>query len=203
VPNVVIHHKSVVSKRGKTIVSYSRDKGKPYGVSSASKLFPVSLFTKKYEHVKRCLRQVVGLTDGEVEAVMRLLRIEAYYGVAYPKASHIAGEPEQPPPQFFVPYPGYVPPKRHYWGTSRATFWRAIARLKELKLVTVVNRYVLREDAQISNLYKLDKLLILIAKYLAEHTGRIWPDWFDRYLAMPWSELWSSFASLPDGEGSP
>jgi len=189
-PDSMIHHNSVISKRNKLIVSYSRYMGKRYGVSSVSKLLPVSLFTKKYEYIERCLGLVVGLSQCEVEAVMRLLRIETYYGEAYPKASHIAGDIQDPPPQLFVPYLGYVPPKRHHLGTSRATFWRAIHHLKELGLVTVVNRYVLREHAQISNLYKLDKLLIIIAKYLAEHTGRLWPKWVEPYLSLTWPKLW-------------
>ena len=194
-PDTVIHHKVSVSKNDKMIVSYSRYNCKPYGVSSVSKALPVSLFRKKYEYIQRCLKLLVGLTDCEVEAVMRLLRIETYYGNTYPKASQIAPNPKKRSTGPFIPYPGYIPPQRHSWGTSRASFWRAIRRLKELGLITVVNRYVLRPHAQISNLYKLDKLVVMIVKYLAEHTGRIWPDWVGPYLGFTWPELWKAITT--------
>src|SRR3990167_5794393 len=204
-PGTVIHHKTLISLRGHLIVSYSKCIEKSYGVSSAAALLPGSLFIKKNDLVKAALKRVVGLTDCHVEVIIRLLRLQSYYGVAYPKASQIAGERQPSDPAPFIPYPGYVSPKRHHWGTSRATFWRAIARLKELGLVTVVNRYVLREHAQISNLYQLDQLLVLIAKYLAEHTGRIWPGWFDRYLFMPWPQFWAEISVEGDisSRGSP
>jgi hypothetical protein len=57
-------------------------------------------------------------------------------------------------------------------------------------LLTRVNRYVLRPHAQISNLYKLDQLILLIAKYLAEHIARIWPDFLLPMLRLTWQQIW-------------
>ena len=200
-PDSVIHHKVLYPHIvGKTLLDI-KNKGKRYGVSSASKLLPVSLFRKKYDLVKLCLKSAVGLPDCQVEAIMRLLRVQAYYGSAYPKAAQIAGDFQDPPAAPFIPYPGYVPPQRHHWATSRATFWRAIRQLKELGLVMVINRYLIRPHAQISNLYRLDKLLILIARYLAEHGQRFNEKWLRPFLLVSGSLFWHQY--LLPGRRSP
>lgn len=188
--DTMIHHKEE-GPRSRRIVFYRGiDRGKHYGVSSASRVLPVSLFRKKYELVQSCLKSALGLSHAQVEATMRLIRLQCYYGTVYPKAQQVADGFQEFPPKPFVPYPGYLPPLKHRWGCSRATFWRTINHLKGLGLITVINRYIMRPHAQISNLYKLDKLLIIIAKYLAEHTGRLWPKWVEPYLSLTWPKLW-------------
>ena len=219
-PDSMIHHKVTVSRKGNSIVSYSRDRKKDYGVSSSNRLLSPALLMKKWDYVCDCLRLVLGLTNKQQQVVLKLLRFWAYYGPVFPKAATLGGErkllraeeaelpPETAQQRAWVVEMtpeetagraclglGY-PTRRGEIG--RATVWRTIAILKELGLLSVVNRYVLRPHAQISNLYRMDKLLIVIAKYLAEHTGRIWPDWFDRYLFMPWPVFWAVLPSEGD-----
>lgn len=166
-PHSMIHHNVSVSQKGNIIVYYSKDEGKRYGVSSSRRLLPPQLLLKKYDRVRDCLRGLIGLAPRQLEAVMRLLRFWAYYGQVYAKAGQIAEEP----------------------GCSRATFWRAVGILKGLGIVEVRNRYVLRPHAQISNLYLLDYLVILIAQYLSKHLAQVWPPYFIPYVNMAWAEF--------------
>lgn len=165
---LVIHHKVSLSRRNKIIVSYSKCQCKAYGVSSSYRVLSPQLLLKKFEYIRDCLVYCLGLTIAQREVTLRLLRLWAYYGHVYPKESQITSEP----------------------GCSKATYWRTIRVLNELGLITVVNRYVIRPHAQISNLYRFDKLLILIARYLAEHGHRFYEKWLKSVLTMPGSYFW-------------
>ena len=166
--SLMIHHKRK-GNRNYQILSY-KDPGisKRYGVSPSRRILSPGLLCKRFDQVVDCLKDVVGITVGQREVTLEMLRLWAYYGQVYPKASHFGQQP----------------------GSSRATFWRTIKVLRDLNLVTVVNRFVLRPHAQISNLYKLDKLLILIARYLAEHGVAFYKKWLKPYLTMPGSQFW-------------
>ena len=100
---------------------------------------------------------------------MRLLRLWAYYGQVYPKESQITEDP----------------------GCSKTTFWRTIRLLQDEGLVHVINRYVVRPHAQISNLYRLDRLILVIARYLAEHGTQFYQDWLRPYLSLPGATFWT------------
>lgn len=140
-----------------------------YGVSQIQRGLSPSLLVKRFDQVRDCLGSVLGLSTAEREVVLRLLRLYAYYGAVYPKAKQIATER----------------------GCSVATFWRTIRRLRERGLVEVINRYVLRPAAQISNLYRLARLLAVLAKYLAEHGEMFTARWVQPYLRLTWPQLWA------------
>ena len=167
-PASVIHHNVSLLKREKIIVSYSTKEGKRYGVSRSRRVLSPQLLFKQYDLVRDCLKGPLALTTAQREVILRLLRLRAYYGQVYPKEAFITKQP----------------------GCKKATFWRTIKLLEDMGLLTRVNRFVLRPHAQISNLYRLDKLVVMIAKYLAEHIGHVWPDWLEPYLATPWPSFW-------------
>jgi len=110
-----------------------------------------------------------------------LLRYRAYYGNVYPKEAQITLEP----------------------GCKKATFWRTIRLLKEQGLLQVVNRFVMRPHAQISNLYRLDKLVLALARYIAEHGHHFYEDWLQPYLSMPGREFWSQIFRVPGDRAGP
>jgi len=164
----MIHHK--VGGNPLRIVLRDRYdyRDKPYGVSSSHRVLSPQLLLKKYDLVRKCLQYSLGLPAGRREVTLRLLRYWAYYGKVYPKEAQITEEK----------------------GCSKATFWRTIGLLEQQGLIRVTNRYVIRAHAQISNLYRFDKLLIVIARYLAEHGQAFLEKWLKPYLVMPASLFW-------------
>lgn len=180
-PGTMIHHKV----RGSYVVILYRDRshyrGKPYGVSSSQRVLSPGLFIKRFDYIRDCLQYVIGLSVAQREVTLRLLRLWAYYGKAYPKESQVTELP----------------------GCSKATYWRTIKLLEELALVTVVNRYVIRPHAQISNLYRLDRLLIVIARYLAEHGVAFLEKWLAPYLQLPGRVFWGSLAPCQESRAGP
>ena len=169
-PDPVTHHKYYPSNSNKKIVYYGSKSLKTYGVSSSRIVLTKGLFDKRYDQVVDCLRDVVKLPTCEREATLRLLRLWAYYGNVYPKASTVCSEP----------------------GCSKATFWRAVKYLKHLGLVKTVPRFLVRPHAQISDLFRLDKLVLLIARYLAEHGTKFLEKWLKPYLRMSGQMFWGS-----------
>ena len=117
------------------------------------KILTIELFIKRFDEIRRFLEQRAGLTIAEREAVLRLLRIYCYYGRVYPKAEQIADD-----------FGNMTK------GCSKRSFWRAIYKLREDGLVQVHNRYL--HGRQISNTYRLDKLVICLVRYLMEHGCR-------------------------------
>jgi len=179
--NPVRHHK-YSPPPDKLIVSFKSITGtSPYGVSPSQRVLSPQLLLKRFDQVKDCLEGVLGSPPGEREATLRLLRFWAYYGKVYPKAATVCSEP----------------------GCSKATFWRAIAHLRELGLVRVIPRYVIRPHAQISSLYLLDRLILLLARYLAEHGTRFWQRWLEPYLRMPGRRFWSMVYQSPEARAGP
>ena len=180
-PDSVIHHNKGRSGREYIVLSKRNLHSQPYGVSSALRVLSPGILLKRFDQVRDCLQYVLGLTTGQREVTLKLLRFFAYYGQVYPKAGLLCQEP----------------------GSSRATFWRTIKRLGEQNLIQVVNRFVFRPHAQISNLYRFDKLLILIARYLAEHGVAFYQKWLKPYLSMPGSAFWPLFwGDISPGPGS-
>ncbi len=197
-PVSMAHHNSYLSLRNKVIVSYSNVEEGTYGVSSNYRVLTKGLLQKRTSYIIDCLRVKLGLTPGQIEIVMRLLRLWVYYGAVFPSEAHITedGETNEDREYYCATYALPHPPRAR--GCSKATFWRTIRTLRELGLVSVVNRYVLRPHAQISNLYRLDRLLVVLAKYLADHIHHTWPDWIERLIMKPWPLLWESF--LPEAD---
>ena len=180
-PVSMIHHKSCLPGSSKVIVSYGNYRERPYGVSRSRRVLSPQLLLKKFDLVRDCLQSVLGLTTAQREVTLRLLRFWAYYGKVYPKEATITEQP----------------------GCKKVTFWRTIRLLKDMGLISVVHRYVLRPHAQISNLYRLDRLALLLARYLAEHGTHFWEKWLRPALAMPGQQFWSQIFLTPGDRVGP
>jgi hypothetical protein len=178
--DTLIHHKASANVPSKIIVTYNKYRDKRYGVSSTYRILSKSLLIKKFDLVRDCLKYALGLSTAQRHIILELLRFHAYYGLVYPKESTITDNPP----------------------SSKATFFRAIRNLKERGLITVTNRYVIRPHSQISNLYRLDKLLLVIAHYLAEHGVGFFEEWLQPWLGVPGHSFWPEVAqNLGDRAG--
>lgn len=147
-----------------------------YGVSSTYRLLSTGLFIKKYEDIRKFLENVLGFSVGNRDVTLRILRLWASYGKVYAKVADMGQKP----------------------GSSKSTTHRTISKLKELGLLKVIPRYLIPWRRQISNLYLLNKLLLVLARYLAEHGQRFYQKWLEPYMAMPGREFWGVFAWSDD-----
>jgi len=129
-----------------------------YGVPAPRRMLSPSLLLKKHHYVISYLK-AIGLTPSEREITMHLLRLYAYYGKVYPKAQEFTED----------------------GGCSKRSFWRAVAKLEDSGLIDRINRYL--HHLQISNCYRLDKLILCVIRYLAEH-GSPYLDAFTRQLLL-------------------
>lgn len=155
-----------------------------YGVPMKRKILTCELYNKRFQEIREYLDRNMGLTPAERESILRLLRIYAYYGRVYPKASQIADD-----------FGNMIP------GSSKRSFWRAIAKLREDGLVQVHNRYL--HGRQISNCYRLDKLILCLVRWLLEHGKRylnllsLPRELFDAlHMANFWRLIWCAKADL-------
>jgi len=155
-----------------------------YGVSSSNRVLTPGLLLKKFDYIRDYLQYTLGLPTAQRAVILRLLPLWAYYGSVYPKETQITKLP----------------------GCSKATFWRTIKVLESIGLIRVVNRYLMRPQAQISNLYLLHNLIVVIARYLAEHGQNFKEKWIRPFLIMPGSQFWPQLVTmelklpLPAGE---
>lgn len=180
-PKPLIHH-----KEGPYITNIIyKNKGKRvsprYGVSTSKTVLSPGLFIKRFDGIRDCLRFTLGLTAAEREVALRLLRYWVCYGNVYPKEATITALP----------------------GCSKATYWRTVRKLRALNLLLVVNRYIIRVNAQISNLYRFDRLVILLARYLAEHGALFREKWLEPYLQLPGRDFWGSWVSSQESRAGP
>lgn len=190
-PDTVIHHKAPGNLRNKILLTYSMYGEKRYAVSPARRVFSPQAILKRLDVIRTGLETRIGLTPRQAEAAIRLLKLWAYYGEVYPKASQITGEPELSPAMLqWRDEQGLGPPPTND-GVSRATFWRTIKILEGLGLIKVVSRYVVREQAQISNLYRLDQLVIALARYISERREFNFPDFMRVILDINDRDFWS------------
>jgi len=174
--NGMAHHKDSIVPYSRTIIKIVGEE-KRYGVPQSQRILPPGLFIKKYDSIRAFLAGPLELTCAQREVVLRLLRFCSYYRDVYPKAATVCSEP----------------------GCSRRTFWRVMRKLQDTGLVQIINRYVIREHAQISNCYRFDKLLILLARYLVECGQACAEKWLKPYLAMLGKDFWTVFAWQADG----
>jgi len=177
----MIHHKVRDPHSYLIVSSLSIERGRRYGVSSSFRILSPGLFRRRYDRIRDFLGGTLGLTCSQREVVLRLLRLWAYYGKVYPKAAQVAQDP----------------------GASRATFWRTVRLLKEKRLIEVTNRFFIRPEAQTSNLYRFDRLLVAIARYLAEAGHHFVEAWLQPLLEAPGGVFWPAFWSLPRGSPPP
>ena len=171
------------SNKDKRILGDSRELYS-YGVPMKRKILTCELYNKRFDEIRHYLDRNLGLTLAEREGILRMLRIYAYYGRVYPKASQIADD-----------FGNMVP------GCSKRSFWRAIAKLREGGLVQVHNRYL--HGRQISNCYRLDKLILCLVRWLLEHGTRylnllrLPRELFDAlHMANFWRLIWYAKADL-------
>jgi len=174
------HHKDPVAPFSKIVVK-SRVSGVRYGVPQSPRILPPGLFIKKFDEIRDFLAGPLDLSCAQREVVLRLLRFSSHYRGVYPKATTVCSEP----------------------GCSKRTFWRVMRKLQDSGLVQVSNRYVIREHAQISNLYRFHKLLILLVRYLAEHGQKFWEKWLQPWLGMSGKDFWGNFAFRGGLDGLP
>jgi TorA maturation chaperone TorD len=114
----------------------------------------------------------LGLTTAERDAAFYLLRLYAYYGKVYPKA------------------PNYTEDCYR----SKRSFWRAVAKLEEFGLLDRINRFL--HHLQISNAYRLDKLVLCLVRYLAEHGCPYFDKFTTDIINKTTSSFWRTIGSL-------
>jgi len=129
------------------------------------------LLLKKHDYIIGYLKEE-RLTSAEREIAMHLLRLYAYYGKVYPKAEAFT----------------------EFRGCSKRSFWRAVAKLEESGLIDRINRYL--AHLQISNCYRLDKLVLCIVRYLAEHGSPDIPDYAHDLLKLIGASFWRTIGTL-------
>lgn len=148
-----------------------------YGVPAPRRMLPPSLLLKKHDYIVDYLR-TTGLTPAEREITLHLLRLYAYYGKVYPKADAFTD----------------------CGGCSKRSFWRAVAKLEEQGVIDRINRYL--HHLQISNCYRLDKLVLCLINYLAEHGSPNIPHFAHHLLSqIPrsfWQTIWTLRVRLRD-----
>jgi len=152
---------------------------KRYGVPQSYRILTMGNYHKYHSDINTMLRVVLGLENRERSAVFCLLRLFLYYGKVYPKAADVADQE-------------YI---------SKRTFWRAMEKLREMGVLEVINRYI--NHRQISNFYRLDKLVLMIATYIAEHhLGLFINDALGKYALKlvgffrSWDQLWDADINL-------
>ncbi len=164
----MIHHKRSDTGKYLIVTNIIGTRDRRYGVSNHSPVLPPTLYNKHFDRIRAFLCDTLGLPAAQREVVLRLLRYNAYYREVFPKESQVTNMP----------------------GCSKATFWRTVARMEQLGLMQRVNRFVVREHSQISNLYRMDKLLVLLARFLAEHGAGAFVDCLRRFMDQSGADFW-------------
>jgi len=162
-------HHNASSKEFNTIY-YKRDIEieKRYGVPQAYRILTMGNYHKYHDDINNMLRVVFGLESKERSAIFCLVRLFLYYGKVYAKAADVAEQED----------------------ISKRTFWRAINKLRGAG-IEVLNRYV--NHKQISNMYRLDKLIVMIARFIAEHREVIFGDFGNKitsFFRSFWDVIW-------------
>ncbi len=167
-PQAMAHHNPSTPDRLNIFYKKGGEVEKRYGVPQTRRILTMGMFHKYHDEIRHQLIRV-GLETRERDAIFKLLELYIYYGKVYPKATDIADQ-------------AYI---------SKRTFWRAIGKLREFGVIEVLNRYA--KHRQISNLYRLDKLVVMIARYLAEHGHNIGNFGIKlvSLLAHFWQQVWS------------
>ena len=174
-PQSVAHHNPLSPDSNTIYYKKGIEREKRYGVPSTHRILTMGNYHKHHNDINTMLRVVCGLEKKERSAIFCLLRLFFYYGQVYPKADDVAEQE-------------YI---------SKRTFWRAIGKLRESGVIEVLNRYV--KHKQISNLYRIDKLILMIARFIAEHRPTIFGDFGDKltsFFKSFWCEIWDADINL-------
>lgn len=173
-PTGTLAHRNVTTHTSTTLEPYNSRvilERLTYAVPTKRRLLSPGIFNKKYDSIRDYL-VIAGLTPAERQIALNLLRLYCYYGKVYPKATDFTDQ----------------------GGCSRRSFWRAVAKLEELGLIDRINRYLYH--LQISNAYRLDKLVLILARWLAEH-GYTFTDKFTPALLRLTANLfWQTIGSV-------
>jgi len=124
------------------------------GVSTSRRILTTRFYRRYFNEIRQFLKRNLGLTQAEREGILRLIPLYVNYGMVYPKASQVADDFGKGTP-----------------GTSESSFWRAIRKLKKDGMIEVINRYL--DGWQISNEYRLDKMIVCLVRCVLEHGDRI------------------------------
>ncbi|MBA7576606.1 hypothetical protein ES708_18447 [subsurface metagenome] len=167
-PQSMAHHNSSTPHSLSIFYKRGIEIEKRYGVPRTRRILTMGMFHKYHDEILHQLTWL-GLETRERDAIFKLLELYIYYGKVYPKAADIADQ-------------AYI---------SKRTFWRAIGKLREIGAIEVLNRYA--RHRQISNLYRLDKLVVMLARFLAEHGHNIgnFGVKLVGLLAHFWQQIWS------------
>jgi hypothetical protein len=163
--------------RRRIIYKYNIKDINHYGVSSDKRVLSPGILFRQWDRIREFLRDTLGLSQAEREVVFRLLRFWVRYDTVYPKESQITHDP----------------------GCSKATYWRTIKKLQDSGLIHIINRFIIREKAQISNQYLLHKLVLIIARYLAEHGAKFKARFLQPYLKISGADFWGMVKFWEDG----
>lgn len=182
----MIHYKWSQDRSYQVLFNVNNDVDTSYGVSSKPRILNIKLMQRHYDRIVIFLRDILGLSPFQVAVAVKLLRFYAYYGRVYPRQSDIQE--------------GHI--------VSKATFWRTIEKLEGLGLLKRIPRYFIREKAQTSNLYEMEKLLIVLARYLREHGVALADSCVKVILKLGGAEFWSwafnrKYSALLPGLGAP
>jgi len=142
-----------------------------YGVPAPRRMLTPSLLLKKHDYIRRYLVEI-GLTPAERQITFHLLRLYVYYGKVYPKAHEFTED----------------------GGCSKRSFWRAVAKLEESGVIDRINRYL--HHLQISNCYRLDKLVLCLVSYLAEHGCPFLDQFTNDIISQTANSLWRIIHTL-------
>ena len=148
-----------------------------YGVPTQRRILSPGVLIKKFHRIRDYLFNA-GLSSAERQVALNLIRLYCYYGKVYPKAGEFTDQ----------------------GGCSPRSFWRAVAKLEDMGLIDRINRYL--NHLQISNAYRLDKLILVLARWLAEH-GHHFTDNFTLSLLRLtagsfWQTIWTAKVRLRD-----
>ncbi|MBA7577865.1 hypothetical protein ES708_19720 [subsurface metagenome] len=142
-----------------------------YGVPAPRRMLTPGMLLKRHDYIVSYLVSL-HLTPAEREITLHLLRLFAYYGRVYPKANEFTWD----------------------GGCSKRSFWRAVAKLEKMGVVDRINRYLYH--LQISNCYRLDKLVLCIIRYLAEKGSRFYDPFTSNLLTYINSYFWRIIPTL-------
>lgn len=172
-PQAMAHHNSLPPDSNNIYYRKGIKIEKCYGVPQTRRILTMGMFHKHHHEIRHQLVRL-GLECRERDSIFKMLELYIYYGKVYPKAADVADQ-------------AYI---------SRRTFWRAIGKLREIGVIEVLNRYV--NHKQISNLYRLDKLVVMLARYLAEHGHNIgrWALDLICFFKQFWREIWDADINL-------
>jgi len=142
-----------------------------YGVPAPRRMLTPGLLLKKHDLIRAYLLRM-GLTPAEREAAFYLLRLYVYYGKVYPKAPNFT-------PDYYC---------------SKRSFWRAVAKLQEAGLLDRMNRFI--HHLQVSNCYRLDKLVLCLIRCLAEQGTPFLDDFTREIIRQTASSFWQTLGLL-------